>query len=96
MRVVLALSVGFVLTGAGVVLLIPLPEVGLPMILGGLRLLGRRYAWARAANERVDEVVRAARRGWRGLRLSVRRALVAALLIGLAAGTWQVISWYLA
>jgi len=96
MRVVLTLSAGFVLIGAGVLLLVPLPEVGLPMILGGLRLLGRRYAWARTANAWVDEVVRAARRGWRGLPHSVRLTLVAAILIGLAAGTWQLISWCLA
>ncbi len=96
MRVVLALSAGFILIGAGALLLVPLPEVGLPMILAGLRLLGRRYAWARTANEQVDEVARAARRRWRGLSPSVRRALVAAILIGLVAGTWQLISWRLA
>lgn len=92
MRVVLALSAGFVLVGAGVPLLVPLPEVGLPMILGGLRLLGRRYAWARSANAWVDDAVRAARRRWRGLPHSVRLTLAAAILIGLTAGAWHLMS----
>jgi Putative transmembrane protein (PGPGW) len=56
---VIAVASGAVLALLGVVLLLPLPEVGLPLLLGGLRLLGRRYAWARSLNRRVDRAAAA-------------------------------------
>lgn len=73
---------GFALLAAGILLLIPLPEVGLPALAFGLRLLGRRYAWARAANDRLDRSVRAGRRQWTRL----PRPAQLAILILLAAG----------
>ncbi len=45
---------GLLLLVAGALLLLPMPEAGLPLILLGLRLLGPRYAWARAANAWID------------------------------------------
>jgi hypothetical protein len=45
---------GLVLLVAGVVIVLPLPEFGLPLILAALRLLGERFAWARRANEWID------------------------------------------
>lgn len=75
-----AVAAGAALALAGVVLLVPLPEVGLPLVLGGLRLLGRRFAWARAANARVDSAAAALRRRWRTLPL-IARVLVAAVAL---------------
>ena len=59
MPLAVAVAVGAVLSLLGVVLLLPLPEAGLPLLLGGLRLLGRRYEWARSLNRRVDRVAEA-------------------------------------
>ena len=43
------------LLALGVVLALPLPEVGIPLVLVGLRMLGRYFRWARRANEWLDE-----------------------------------------
>lgn len=61
------LLAGPLLAILGALLLLPLPELGLPMLLGGLRLLGRRFAWARAANAHVDHVASNVRRHHRRL-----------------------------
>ena len=86
MRAVLTLGGGFVLLIAGAILLIPLiplPEVGLPVLVVGLRLLGRHYSWAQTANEKLDRIVRAGRRQWTRLPPPVR---IAILLLLAAAG----------
>ena len=44
----------FVILMAGVVITLPLPEFGIPLILLATRILGDRFAWARAVNARVD------------------------------------------
>lgn len=76
---------GGVLALAGLVLLLPLPEVGVPLLLVGLRLLGRRYAWARRANAWVDHRARQVRDGFhrlpRLLRVLVLAGLVAAAVV---------------
>ncbi len=45
---------GFALLILGVPLTLLLPEVGVPLLLLGTRLLGDRFKWARALNARVD------------------------------------------
>ncbi len=47
------LSVGWALLVAGGLLLF-LPGPGLPLVLGGLAVLGREAAWARRLRERVE------------------------------------------
>ncbi|WP_167544535.1 PGPGW domain-containing protein [Micromonospora chersina] len=84
MRAILTIGGGFVLLVTGALLLIPLPEAGLPALLIGLRLLGRHYAWARTANDKLDQAVRTARRHWNRLPRALRFAIFALLLIGTA------------
>jgi hypothetical protein len=76
---VLAVAAGAVLVVLGVLLLVPLPEAGLPLLLGGLRLLGRRYRWARSLNRRVDRTAAAALARYRRLPRAGRWCLAAAL-----------------
>jgi hypothetical protein len=47
--------IGFVLLILGALAALPLPEVGIPLVLIGLRILGRHYRWARTANAWLDE-----------------------------------------
>jgi hypothetical protein len=47
------LLAGWALLTAGVVLLF-LPGPGLPLLLGGLALLGREAAWARRLRKRIE------------------------------------------
>jgi len=46
---------GFVLLIVGTPLALLLPELGVPLVLLGTRLLGDRYKWAKALNSRVDK-----------------------------------------
>ncbi|HWE23815.1 MAG TPA: PGPGW domain-containing protein [Myxococcales bacterium] len=48
---------GWVLLGTGVALLI-LPGPGIPLVIAGLGILGRRHAWARSAAHRLRERTR--------------------------------------
>jgi hypothetical protein len=75
---------GFTLLAAGAILLIPLPEAGLPALAVGLRLLGRHYTWAQAANDKLDQVVRAGRRHWTRLPRPARLAILTLLAAGVA------------
>jgi hypothetical protein len=43
---------GWALLGVGVALLV-LPGPGIPLVLAGLAILGRRHAWARSAAHRI-------------------------------------------
>ena len=88
MPVVLAVLVGAVLALLGLVLLLPLPEVGVPLLLGGLRLLGRRFAWARRANDRVDAAWRRARAWFHALRPPVRALVTLLLVVVAVAAAW--------
>jgi len=54
MNRVLRLCGGFLALIVGVVITIPLPEFGVPLVLLGTRLLGDKYEWARIVNQRVD------------------------------------------
>jgi tellurite resistance protein TerC len=45
---------GWALLGAGVALLV-LPGPGIPLVIAGLGILGRRHAWARSAAHRIRE-----------------------------------------
>lgn len=77
---------GFALLIVGAVLALPLPEVGVPLVLIGLRLLGRRYAWARRANAWLDERYARLKERWRGWPAPVRYGsliLLAVILVAL-------------
>jgi hypothetical protein len=54
MNQILRLCGGFLALIVGVVITIPLPEFGVPLVLLGTRLLGDKYKWARIVNQRVD------------------------------------------
>jgi hypothetical protein len=54
MNRLLRLCGGFLALIVGVVITIPLPEFGVPLVLLGTRLLGDKYEWARIVNQRVD------------------------------------------
>ena len=84
MRAIVTIGGGFALLATGALLLIPLPEAGLPALLVGLRLLGRHYSWARTANDRLDHAVQAGRRHWSRLPRTLRLAILALLLVGTA------------
>lgn len=45
---------GFALLVPGGLLLLILPEIGVPLALLGTRLLGDRYKWARTLNQKID------------------------------------------
>lgn len=51
---VLAAIAGGLLAAAGIVLALPLPEAGVPALLGGLSLLALEFDWAAAALIRVE------------------------------------------
>ena len=55
---------GFLLLIPGVLTVLVLPEVGVPLILFGTRLLGEKFKWAAVVNVRVD-------RGWRSFKMRV-------------------------
>ncbi len=56
------LAMGYALVGAGAAMLV-LPGPGVPVLLGGLAVLGREQAWARRLQERIRErLARALRR----------------------------------
>ncbi|HYZ90282.1 MAG TPA: PGPGW domain-containing protein [Myxococcales bacterium] len=48
---------GWVLLGTGVALLV-LPGPGIPLVIAGLAILGRRHAWARSAAHRIRQRTR--------------------------------------
>jgi hypothetical protein len=54
MNQILRLCGGFLALIVGVVITIPLPEFGVPLVLLGTRMLGDKYKWARIVNQRVD------------------------------------------
>ena len=61
------LATGWTLIGVGGVLLF-LPGPGIPLILGGLALLGREAPWARRLDHRLRARLRLARRKRRAAR----------------------------
>ncbi len=84
MRAILTIVGGFALLATGALLLIPLPEAGLPALFVGLRLLGRHYTWAQRANDSLDKAVRAGRQHWSALPRPLRLTVLALLAIGTA------------
>jgi hypothetical protein len=68
MNQILRLCGGFLALIVGVVITIPLPEFGVPLVLLGTRLLGDKYKWARIANQRVDV-------GWARTKAWLKKAL---------------------
>jgi hypothetical protein len=54
MNQILRLCGGFLALILGVVITIPLPEFGVPLVLLGTPMLGDKYKWARIVNQRVD------------------------------------------
>ena len=51
---------------SGALIAILLPEVGVPLMLIGTRLLGNRYAWAKKLNAKVDS-------GWLRVKTRIKR-----------------------
>ena len=51
-RDALVLAGGWLLLGVGAALLV-LPGPGIPLVVAGLGILGRRHAWARSAARRI-------------------------------------------
>jgi UPF0716 family protein affecting phage T7 exclusion len=49
------LIAGFALLVPGFLTVLILPEIGVPLLLFGTRLLGDRFKWAQALNSRVDQ-----------------------------------------
>jgi hypothetical protein len=54
MRQILRIAGGFVALIVGAIFTLPLPELGVPLLLLGTRLLGDRYKWARTLNAKID------------------------------------------
>jgi hypothetical protein len=54
MKQTLRVIAGFALFIPGLPLAVLLPEIGVPLVLLGTRLLGDRFEWARAVNHSVD------------------------------------------
>lgn len=79
-RVAVALG-GFVVGIFGAVLALPAPEVGLPLLLVGLRLLAYEFDWAARLYARVARFAGRVRGWWRGLSPWTRRVLGAALVL---------------
>ena len=80
----LAVLGGGVVGLIGVVLVVPLPELGLPLLLAGLRVLALEYEWAARAYVPVARL-------WDRLKaLSVRWkvAIAAAFILVVAAIVW--------
>jgi hypothetical protein len=67
MKSILRLVAGFSALAAGVIITLPLPEFGIPMILLGTRLLGDRYKWAKTLNSKVDT-------GWVKVKAKLKKA----------------------
>ena len=68
------------MTLAGAILLVPLPELGLPLLLVGLRLLALQFEWAARAYTPVARLwdrLKALSRRWK-----IAIAALAALAIG--------------
>ena len=90
MRGSLKVVAGFLILASGSLLLVPLPEAGVPLILLGLRLLGSRFEWARRANVRVDKFFHDVKARWKRLAWPMRFAITLAVLslIGLLIWWW--------
>lgn len=82
---VLTAAAGVVVGVAGLVLVVPLPEAGLPLLLGGLGLLALEFDWAARALAWVTRRAEAVRRWFRGL-TPLPKTLVVLVLIGLGGG----------
>lgn len=75
----------------GVLLLVPLTEVGLPVTVAALRILGRRFAWARRTNEWTDDQISRLRSWWRRQPTARRRLALAVAAIGAALLAWDIV-----
>lgn len=60
------ITAGFLLLIPGVLTVLVLPEVGVPLILFGTRLLGEKFKWAAVVNNQVDM-------GWKNLKIRAKR-----------------------
>lgn len=66
MKSLLKVSGGFASLICGALITVLLPELGVPLMLIGTRLLGDRYAWAKRLNAKVDS-------GWIRLKSRLKR-----------------------
>jgi len=89
---VLIVAGGVIVALAGVVATIPLPELGLPLLLAGLDLLALEFDWAARATARVYRAYRGLR-AWVHSRSRPVQGLLAllALAVAVAAG-WLALS----
>lgn len=79
----MTIAVGWLASAGAVLLLVPLPELGLPLLLVGLRLLALEHAWAARgyapvsrAWARIRPLGTVAKLGVTGVALGVVAALV--------------------
>ena len=70
-------AAGWLVAGIGLLAVVPLPEVGLPLLLLGLRLLALRYDWAARAYLPVARL-------WERLKALPGWAKITAALVGAA------------
>ena len=90
--------IGFALAGClisvvGAVLLVLLPELGLPILLVGLRLLAYKFYWAARAYAWVAALAERFRGWYRSLPLSTRRSVVAAIVLLALVGLVAALGW---
>ena len=78
---------GGLLAAVGVLLVPPLPELGLPALLGGLGLLALEFDWAARALAAAIDGAATLRGRWRGTRRVTRAALLATVVTLIAAAT---------
>lgn len=92
MPVVAAVVLGLLLLTTGAVLAVPVPELGLPLVYGGLRLLGRRYRWAGRLTARLDAAVAAVRERWRRSSRTTRAVVVGLVAVAVVGAGWWALS----
>ncbi|MGH4033621.1 hypothetical protein ACQB60_32360 [Actinomycetota bacterium Odt1-20B] len=80
---VLAVGAGALMSLGGLVLMVLLPELAIPLLLGGLSLLALEFAWATRAVVRVEWWTVLLRR-WLARRSPVAKALLFLAVIAVA------------
>src|SRR4051812_34003729 len=72
---------GFLAAAVGVLLIVPLPEAGVPLLLVGLRLLALRFGWAATAYAHVKWRWNRLRAWWKAKPRWVRDVVVVAAVV---------------
>jgi hypothetical protein len=85
----LALLGGCLLALLGLAFVLWLPELGLPLLIGGLALLALEFEWASRAQARLEWAALSLRRWLRGLPVAGKvMSAVLALAVVVAVGGW--------